>query len=62
MKRGKQVAPSVLKENALINRHFYALRSRVEKPKESDDNVGKYLVVKYEFLLRGGVWLVNGIK
>ena len=41
-KEGKQVAPSVLKENALINRHFYALPSRVEKPKESDANVGKF--------------------
>ena len=42
-REGKQVAPCVLKDDALTNRHFYALCSRVEKPdeKRSDDDVGK---------------------
>ena len=41
---GKQVAPSVLKNDASTKKHFYALRSRVEKTdeKESDDEVGKF--------------------
>ena len=40
---GKQVAPSVPKDDASTKRHFYALRSRVEKPdeKDSDDDVFK---------------------
>ena len=43
-REGKQVAPSVPKDDASTKRRFYALRSRVEKPdeKESDDDVGKF--------------------
>ena len=43
-REGKQVAPSVTKDDASIKRRFYALRSRVEKTdeKESDDDVGKF--------------------
>ena len=42
-REGKQVAPCVPKDDALTNRRFYALCSRVEKPdeKRSDDDVGK---------------------
>ena len=41
---GKQVALSVLKDDASTKRRFYALCSKVEKPneKESDDDVGKF--------------------
>ena len=43
-REGKQVAPSVPKDDAPTNRRLYALRSRVEKPdeKESDDDVCKF--------------------
>ena len=45
-REGKQVAPSVPKDDALTKRRFYALRSRVEKldEKESDDDVGKFSI------------------
>ena len=41
---GKQVSPSVPKDDASTKRRFQALRSRVEKPypMESDDDVGKF--------------------
>ena len=39
---GKQVAPTVPKDDAPTKRHFYALQSRGEKPDESDDDVGKF--------------------
>ena len=41
---GKQVALNVPKDDASTKRHFYALRSRLEKTdeKESDDDVGKF--------------------
>ena len=43
-REGKQVSPSVPKDDASTKRRFYALCSRVEKPdkKESDDDVGKF--------------------
>ena len=43
-REGKQVAPSVPKDDASTKRHFYALHSRVEKSdeKESDDDVGNF--------------------
>ena len=43
-KEGKQVVPSVLKDNAPTRRHFYALRSRGKKLDESDDDVGKFFL------------------
>ena len=43
-REGKQVAPSVPKDDASTKRRFYAIRSKVEKPdeKESDNDVGKF--------------------
>ncbi|XP_069143313.1 uncharacterized protein [Solanum lycopersicum] len=40
-REGKQVAPSVPKDDAPTKRRFYALRAIGEKPDESDDDVGK---------------------
>ena len=40
-KEGKQVTPSVPKEDAPTRRRSYALRSRGLKPDESDDDVDK---------------------
>ena len=65
-REGKQVAPSVPKDDASTKRRFYALRSRVEKldEKESDDDFSKFsfFYFRYEFLLSGGVWFVDGIE
>ena len=43
-REGKQVALSIPKDDASTKMHFYALRSRLEKPdeKETDDDVGKF--------------------
>ena len=41
-REGKQVSPSVPKDDAPTKRRFYALCSRVEKPEESDDDFGKF--------------------
>ena len=41
-REGKQVAPSVPKDDAPTKRCFYALRCRGEKPDESDDNFGNF--------------------
>ena len=43
-REGKQVSPSVPKDDASTKRRFYAIRSKVEKPdeKESDNDVGKF--------------------
>ena len=39
-REGKHIAPTFPKDTT--KRHFYALRSRIEKPEESDDDVGKF--------------------
>ena len=43
-REGKQVPPSVPKDDASTKKRFYALRSRVEKPdeEESDDDAGNF--------------------
>ncbi|TMW82463.1 hypothetical protein EJD97_005871 [Solanum chilense] len=48
-REGKQVSPSVRKDDALTKRCFYALCSRVERPneKESDDDVGAWLKLNF---------------
>ena len=47
-KEGKKVAPSVTKDDAPTKRHFYALRTRGEKPEnDDDDDEGKSLFVLY---------------
>ena len=49
-RKGKQVAPSVPKDDASIKRHFYTLLSIFEKPdeKESDDDVGKFFLFCFD--------------
>ena len=37
-REGKQVAPSVPKDDAPTKRHFFELRTRGEKPYENDDH------------------------
>ena len=39
VKEGKQVNPSVPKDDAPTKRRFYALRTRREKPGDDDDEV-----------------------
>ena len=43
-REGKQVSPSVPKDDASKKRCFHALRSRIKRPdeKESDDDVCKF--------------------
>ena len=41
-REGKQVSPSVPKDDAPTKMCSYALRSRGEKPNESYDDVGKF--------------------
>ena len=41
-REGKQVAPSIPKDDAPTKRRFYALRSRGEKPDESDVDTSKF--------------------
>ena len=43
----KQAAPNVPKDDAPTKRHFYALRTRGEKPDEGDDDDGKSLIFSF---------------
>ena len=63
---GKQVSPSVPKDDASTKRHSYTLRSRVENPdkKESDLFVGKFSFIScnMSFFYVGEYCLYMGYK
>ena len=64
-RKGKQDAASAPKDDVQKTKaRFYALRTREEKPNESDDDVGNsfYLFLDIWVPSMWGVWLVDGIE